>query len=384
MPRKAKPQGRQRGTIEPRGINKWLVKVYVGTDAEGKRKYSSKIVNGTYKQAEQERTQLLRSLDTDEFVEPSKLTLREYIDQWLKGKSDLSARTAIDYDSRLNYVRESLGHLRLDKLSGLTIQGFYAELTTRGLSAVTVRGTHTILKQALEQAVAWRYIVRNPAEHCNLPKISKDEMQVFTKDQADLFLEAAKQDSLYAMWALFLATGLRTQEMFALKWSDITTRDGRTFVTVNRALKHIGKGKYIEGQPKTRRSRRTISIPQSAAGALTAHRKSQLEAILAAGDKYQRQDYIFASVVGTPLDLTNVRRRFHALCKKAEVPCIRLYDLRHTHATMLLGAGVNLKIVSERLGHSSIMLTGDTYSHVIPEIEQETAATVEALLFRTA
>lgn len=402
MPRKANDQ-RSRGQIIPKGDRKWLIRVYVGRDSSNGRKYSSKIVHGTVSQAQQARTAMLRDLDTDTFVEPSKQTVAEFLNQWLESKrlasvnsarEGISTRTHIDYRQKLSYAFESIGHLRLDKVHHQHIQTLYNALTQRGLSASTVRGVHRVLKQAFSMALHWRLIVRNPTDHVERAKVVREEMAVHSEEQVNLFLEKAKDTLEFALWSLAYATGMRPQELFALKWGDIqissvrVKQDGKfveqtgTVLRLQRALKHIGGGKYMVSDMKTRASRRSIPIPDDTARLLNTHRRAQAEIILASGPKYVRNDFVFSNAVGNFLDLTKTRKAFHAICRTAKVPEIRLYDVRHTHATLLLAAGVNLKVVSERLGHASIALTADTYSHVLAGMQQEASDVVGAILYQ--
>jgi integrase len=394
--KRAVSSGRSRGQIIRRGDKKWLVRAYTGTSPKGKREYSSKIVRGTHAQSKQALTELLREVDTDQHIAPSKQTLREFLTAWLTNTAPLrvSASTVIGYRSTLIRVLDTLGSERLDKLTPQMIQRLYSKMDDDELSSRTIEAVHTVLKMALEQAVTWRLIVRNPTRGAERPaKVKSQVAQAFNAEEVDLFLEAAKKDANHALWLAFVTTGLRPQEMFALKWTDIMHRNVRvqrdgayvdvptTVLNVQRAMKHVGKGRYeVSTTMKTKKSKRTVAIPASLVETLSAHKRTQAEQILAAGESYERSGYIFANRVGRPLDVNNVRDLFHAMCVQAKVRKVRLYDLRHTHATLLLSAGVHLKIVSERLGHSSIMLTGDTYSHVLPEVEHETALTVEAML----
>lgn len=401
MGRKVKEQ-RSRGQVIPRGDKKYLVRVYIGRTADGKRDYNSETVRGTFSQAQQKLTGMLRDLDTEQYVAPSKQTLRDFINTWLVNTAPMrvSAGTLVGYRSTLTRILDTLGHVKLDKLTPQMIQKMYFDMSEDDLSARTIELAHTLLKMALEQAVVWKLIVRNPTKGAERPakeELTDEEKEnmAFNAEEADLFLEAAKQSPLYAMWLAFVTTGLRPQEMFALKWTDIeernvrVQRDGQwlevptTVIKVQRAMKHIGKGKYEPGVPKTKKSRRVVSIPQSLVDALGSHRRTQAEFILAAGPSFERNGYVFPNALGRPLDVNNVRDKFHAICEAAGVKKLKTYGLRHTHATLLLRAGVHLKVVSERLGHSSIMLTGDIYSHVLPEVEHETALTVETLLCRT-
>jgi len=199
-----------------------------------------------------------------------------------------------------------------------------------------------------------------------------------TAAQTATLLSAAESDPLHALWVLLLFTGVRIGEALALQWSDI---DGER-LTIRRTL--VRNSDYSLGfnEPKTAKSRRTVTLPGIGVSALQQHRTKQLRDILATGSNYQRQDLIFPNSMGAPLFHERVRRRWRKLLHKAGLPQIRLYDTRHTHASLLLAAGVNPKVVSERLGHSSIVLTLNTYTHVIPELDQQAATTLETLILK--
>lgn len=389
---------RSRGQILPRGDRKWLVRIFTGSsvDEKGKRRrtYSSKVVTGTYKQAEQALTADLREVDTEQFVAPSKQTLKQYMEQWFNtAKGRVSEVTLISYKSVTKRTLAMIGDTKLDKLTPQIIEKVYTDLHALGISPRTIDAGHTVLTMALEKAVVWKLLVRNPTVGAERPAKIKEPAKAFNSEQAGLFLEAAKKHEWWALWLTFYATGMRPQEVFPLKWDDLEERNVRVqrdggFVTakthvlkVQRAMKHVGKGKYVVREIlKTTKSRRVISIPQTLVDALTAHKRQQAKAALASGESFERNGYIFPNTVGQPLDLTKVRKMFHAICATAGIPKLKLYALRHTHATELLTANVHLKTVSERLGHANIVMTGDTYSHVMPEVEHETALTLETLL----
>jgi len=247
----------------------------------------------------------------------------------------------------------------------------------RGLSPRTVRYTHTILKNALDQAVRWGKIYRNPADLVDLPRQDKKEMKCLTPEQAIIFMDATIYSPHKALFSLLMASGMRPSEALGLKWPDIDFKNKR--VTVRRSLSRVnGKGLVLE-ETKTARSRRTIPLPgdiitdlqelnneyDKAAAKRTAKEKWNLPV-----EEYYDQELVFANETGGPLDEGNIlRRHFKPLLKSAGLPEIKLYNLRHTCATLLLSAGENPKIVSERLGHSSINLTLDTYSHVLPDMQ---------------
>jgi integrase len=375
-PRKA----RKRGQIQARGADKFLVRVYLGTDSAGKRKYSGRTVDWSKKDAEKELTRMLREIDTSTFVAPSRDTLTAFIEQWIETKVDIAARTKADYLHLLQkHILPDLGGRKLDTIGSLEIQGVYASMVEQSLSPRTVRYTHTVLKQALDAAVQWDLLHKNPADYVNLPKNKRTKRTILSPEQADLFLEAASRDAtLYPLWLVLLTAGLRPQEALALLWEDFSNPQ----IYVSKALAKDAHGGYTVGNPKRFKSARRITLPSTTAEALEAHRRSQAAEILSSGPEYVRSGLIFANSVGSHLDPSKLRKSFKRVLKRAGLPKMRLYDLRHTHASHLLLAGTNPKVVAERLGHADVSLTLNTYSHVLERVEEGAADTVEALLFR--
>ncbi|HEX7124883.1 MAG TPA: site-specific integrase [Thermodesulfobacteriota bacterium] len=368
------------GQIIKRGERLWLVRVYAGRekapDGTLRKKYIGKTVHGTKKDAQALLNDWLRKKDLHELIEPSRMTLNEYLDRWLEdvAKAKLRERTYAVYEWNLKrYVRPALGSRKLREITPLDIQGLYTEMLSKGLSARTVRYVHAVLSSALKQAVRWRMLIRNPAEAVDLPKQDRKEMRALTEDEVAKFVAAAASDRCGPVFLFALATGMRPSEYLGLQWQDVDLRAGT--VTVRRVVvQRAGTWRYTE--PKTSRSRRTIPLPASITRLLREH--------FMASPFKAPTDPVFASHEGRPLDEhSTVRRRFKAVLKKAGLPStIRLYDLRHTCATLLLVQGVNPKVVSERLGHASITLTLDTYSHVLPTMQQEAAERLEAVLSR--
>jgi integrase len=185
------------------------------------------------------------------------------------------------------------------------------------------------------------------------------------------FLKITKEHPWHALWELLLFTGMRPGEAFGLKWSDL---EGNKIRIQRAVVESHEKGGYTLGEPKTKRSKRTITLEESTVQVLRAHKARQAGEILAAGEAYDRQDFIFANPTGAFLNIHAVDTRWETSVRKSGLPRITLYGCRHTHATMLLTAGLNPKIVSERLGHASIVITLDTYSHVLPDMQDEVAA----------
>lgn len=384
MPSKKK-QPRSRGSIERRGDNKFLVRVFLGR-VDGKRRYASRVTEGTFRQAEQELTKMLREIDTQSFVEPSKLTVKEYLTQWLEARVDIKPRTKRGYLEQITYnIIPTLGHFRVDQLSKLVIEKAWKTLLDDGKAPGNIILAHRVLSPALGALVAEGKLTRNPCDLVGLPRNPKKELKILSPDQVTAFLEKNASHELHALWMLNMVTGLRPSEALGLRWSDVDLEQGT--ISVQRSVTEDAEGTLMVDETKTSSSARMVSIPTTCIDSLRAHKRRQAAEVLRAGKRYDRQQqWVFANPVGHLWDLTAVRKRFKVCLKRAGLPeDITFYAAtRHTHATMLLVAKVNPKIVSERLGHSSIKLTMDTYTHVIPEISRETASTVETLLFSRA
>jgi integrase len=371
---------RKRGQIIPRKTG-FTVRVFTGRKSNGERIIQNQRVTGTKKDAQKVLTAMLRKLDTGELLlNPSKHTVEEYCEYWLENvaKHSIGRSTFKNYCHYLRHkIYPKLGETKLTRVDSTDIQAIYNDLTKRGLSSRTVHYTHVVFSKALKHAVAQRLIPSNPCDHVQKPKHDRKEMNAMTEQEVQGFLLAAQENRLYAYFALLLATGLRPAEGLALRWQDFDPLN-KTLVIV-RTLEYVS-GKVYFKEPKTSRSRRTIQLHDETVKLLLDRRPSNVS----------DNDLIFASETGTPLSTSNVLNRYFKPCLlKAGlatteptakgsriVSRFRLYDLRHTHATMLLKANVNPKVVSERLGHSGIALTLDTYSHVLPTIQK---AAVEAL-----
>lgn len=289
-------------------------------------------------------------------------------------------RTADGYAGLLKrYIRDQLGAKRLDKLQPLDIQKVYGEMQARGLSARVVRHTHSALHNALKQACKWDLLPRNPFDLVELPKVIHKERRVLSPDEATDFLKAAATMPHGLLFETALLTGMRPEEYLALQWADLDMATGAA--QIKRALVRHKKSWSFE-EPKTARSRRTVFLPAPLLRKLATHKRAQSAARLKLGAAWHTHDLVFCSAEGTPHSIPNLTYRyFRPILTKAKLPRIRLYDLRHTCATLLLIAEENPKVVSERLGHSTIVLTLDTYSHVLPTMQQQATARLEKMLY---
>ncbi len=388
------------GQIIKRSDKTWLVRIFTGRDSKGKRQYLNKTIKGKKKDADTYLRTTLTAISTGNFIEPSQLTMDEYLDKWLRtvAKGRVRERTFQSYEWLLkNYVRPTIGDMRLTDLRPLHIQSLYNRMASPkltgseesgtgvadglGLSARSVRYTHSVLTSALKQAVRWNMLARNPCDVVELPRMIRREMLAFSPEEAMRFLKSAAADSHGTLFGFALATGMRPEEYLALKWSDVDLESGTA--TIRRTLVWRKGGGWYFGEPKTSRSRRTVPLPASILRSLVVHRREQAERRLKAGVKYENNELVFVTADGKPLNLRNLtQRHFRPILERAGLPqTFRLYDLRHSCATLLLVAGENPKVVSERLGHASVVLTLDTYSHVLPTMQEAASQKLEKILF---
>lgn len=372
------------GQIIKRGDNTWLVRIFTGRDAQGKRRYVNKTIRGNKKDANNYLSKTLTAMSTGTFVEPVKLTVDEYLNRWLKmaAKPRLRERSFDDYSEKLDrYVRPLIGARKLSDVRAIDVQTIYSRMSGRDLSPRTIRYTHAILGSAFKQAVRWNMLPRNPCDAVELPRMERKEMQALSPEEVGRFLTAGTEDEYSTLFAFAVATGMRPEEYLALKWSDVDL-EGR-IASVTRTLVWRKGGGWYFGEPKTARSRRTVTFPEPLAKLLRAHRSKQAEIRLKTGAAYANDNLVFATLEGTPLSLRNLtQRHFKPILKRAKLSeSLRLYDLRHTCATLLLAANEHPKVVSERLGHASITLTLDTYSHVLPTMQQAASDKLERILY---
>ncbi len=377
-----------KGSIEKRG-NSWRLSVYLGKDpVTGKERRIRKTVRGSKKDAQKELRDLLYSIDNGTFVQPTKMTVEQYLEQWLKMHKPNIEPTTHDWYVMVcrKHIAPHLGQIQLQKLTPLAIQKFYAHKLVAGrldgkgkaLSPNTVRHIHSVLRKALNVAVKLQLIPRNPCDAVEPPKAVKKEASYWTPEEAAKFLKAIKGDRLYALFYTALATGLRRGELLGLQWKDIDFHNKS--LTVRRVIVRRSKGTVIK-KPKTEKSRATISLSSGAVEVLKKHKAQQAQERLAMGDQYHKTDFVFTTFEGKPLEPTYISGDyFRKLIEKAKVKRINFHALRHTHATILASQGVPLKVVSERLRHSSVAITGDIYSHVFTEMDREAADSFDAAM----
>jgi integrase len=309
-----------------------------------------------------------------------KMTLGEYLERWLTDSVRGTVRTST-FERHEQIVRAhvnpALGRIRLKNLTPPHVRGLIAEKLESGLAPATVRKIHSTFHKALSGAVSDGLIPRNAAD-VKAPRPTPKEMRPLSEVEARTFLEATRGDPFEALYVLALTTGLRRGELLGLRWDDVDLERGT--LRVGRALVREG-GRHRVGETKTRRGRRQVNLTPRTVKALRTHRKRQLEEKLRLVGLYEDSGLIFTTQTGTPVNPENlVKRSFKPLLREANLPDIRFHDLRHTCATLLLGRGVHPKLVQELLGHATIAMTLDTYSHYLPSMgDQAASAMGEAL-----
>lgn len=377
------------GHIRKRGKDSWTVVLDMGRDpTTGKRRQVWRSVKGTKREAQALLVQLLHQRDTGIEQMPGKQTVGEFFDRWLQDYASVNVAPATLLQYRWAVARHivpALGRLPLTKLRPGHIQSFYADRLQRGrtdgsggLSPKTVLHIHRLLREVLGHAVRWQVLPRNPADAVNAPRAERHEPPMLTPEDVRHLLVVAAEGQYGALVHTAVMTGLRRGELLGLCWRDVDL-DGAA-LHVHRAVQWLPGRGWTFRQPKTPRSRRTVALAQPTVRVLREHRLVQLEERLALGKAYDDHDLVFASSVGTPISTTTLRRMWTRIRQASGNPDLRFHDLRHTHATLLLLDGVNPKVVSERLGHSTVGMTLDTYSHVLPHLQEEAAEGLGRLL----
>lgn len=377
-----------RGHIAKKGRRYYPV-VDLGRDESGKRRRKWGDGHDTKRSAERALTNILAKLDQGLYFIPSKVLLGEFLDEWLTAvRPRLRETTFESYSRNLNlHVVPRIGHVRLQALTARRLNTLYGELLDSGrrdgrggLSPRTVRYIHTMLHTALRDAERWGMASRNVASMANPPTLRRGEGQIHAWDARQLatFLASVKSDRLYAAFVLAATSGMRRGELLGLRWSDVDL--DAAVITVKRALVTV-RHELLFSPPKTAHGRRPIPLDSVTVGALRGHRRLQAEERLAMGADYQDGDLLFARQDGTPLHPEAFAKVFDRRVSRSALPRIRFHDLRHTYATIALMAGVHPKVVSERLGHSGIAITLDTYSHVLPSLQRGAADVVAEVVF---
>lgn len=368
----------------------WAFVVDVGIDpASGKRR--QKWVSGFERERDAARAMrdYIARVERGEAVAESSDTVAAYLrDQWLPlRRSKVKESTWAGYqDAVEGRIIPAIGAIPLRRVTPKHIARLYDDLLSSGsrdprrgpgLAPKTVRNTGLIIKKAFGDAVRLGLLARSPAQHVEMPRVEQKEMKTWSTSQARAFIGSIRGDRLEALWILMLTSGMRRGEVIGLKWADVDLDAGR--LAVRRARVAIGY-QVVWSTPKTAKSARVIALDAATCDVLRAHGSRQDDEKALVGDSYRDEDILFAKPDGSPLHPDYVSQRFGRIVKKAGLPMIRPHDTRHTAATLLLEAGISVKVVSERLGHSTTSITADLYQHVAPHMQEEAANKLGAML----
>jgi integrase len=378
------PRDAEGNLVPHRCRGPWAYVLEYGRDSNGRRLQTSKSGYPTRAAAQSALQERVKVLATG--VASHTLTVGEYLDSWLQGKHALKPSTRSHYRASIDlYLKPHLGDIRLLELQPHHLDRFYVAINVgrRGqpLSPASLRRVHACLRSALGTAVKRRLIPYNPALHIELAPENPKRPKPWTAQQCRAFLVAVADDPLEPLYHLLILTGLRRGEAVGLRWEDVDLE--RQFLRVVQQVTEVG-GRATIGTPKSRRSTRVVPLDSQTVDKLRRHRESQVAERAAWGGSWQDSGLVFTREDGRVLRPEYVTRHFQALAKEHGLPVIRLHDLRHTNATLALEAGVDLKVVSERLGHSTTAITADIYTHVAPTVGQAAAQRIADVLAETS
>jgi integrase len=379
------------GSVKRAANGSWhfIVDIGYGTDRRQTRRRGF----ATKREAQAELTRILTSVEGGTYVAPQRTSVADFLTTtWLPAvEHTIKPGTFESYrrNVRLHIAGRPLGRRLLQDVGPSELNALYRDLLTgdeqhRKLSARSVAYIAAILHRAFRDAVRWQAITRNPADASDPPRPeAKTEMRTWTAAHLRAFLDSVATDRLAGCWWLLATTGMRRGEALGLTWADVDIdrqliRVHRTLITTDVQRKDAPG--FAWGTPKTAKGRRTIALDDAAVAALKAHRTRQRAERLALGPAYQDEDLVICQADGTPIHPKTISYQFSKAARAACLPKIRLHDLRHTHATLALLAGVHPRVVQERLGHANVSITLDTYSHVDLDLQAAAAARVAALL----
>ncbi len=380
-----------RGSVvqKPSGSGRWYVVVDMdrdpGTGAR-RRKWHSGF--SSKRDAERGLTKILASLDQGSYLSPSRASVAKYLTQtWLPAIEPTVRPTTFNgYRAHINlYVIPRLGAEQLQRLTPDQLSHFYRDLQKAGgrdggpLSANTVRRVHATVHRALRDGVRWGYLQRNAAQVAvkpRQPNVGTSGATTWTAAEVKDFLKAVNGERLQALWRVAVSTGVRRGELLGLRWTDIDLTGRR--LAVRQTLTSVGS-QVIFGEPKTKRGKRSVALDGRTVEDLSAWRQLQHAERLSWGSAWQGSGLVFTREDGSLIHPDLVSKWFVRYSRDAGLTPIRFHDLRHTHASLALQAGVPAKVVSERLGHATVAFTLDVYSHVIPGMQEEAAERIAAL-----
>lgn len=374
-----------KGHIRERSPGHFAIVLETRDSANGKRKRKWHSFRGTKREAQTECARLISEMKGGLYLEPAKMTVAEFLNRWLADvKANVSPRTHERYAeiARKNLV-PLLGAVALPKLQPMQISSAYGKALTSGrrngkggLSPRTVLHMHRVLKQALRQAVRWQLLVRNPADAVDPPKVERHRMNTYDMGQTASLLEAVRGTRIFIPALIAVLCGLRRGEVAALRWRNIDFDKAQ--ISVRESAEQMNGSVRLK-ETKSGRAR-TVAMPATVRDELRAHRLRQVQDMLKLGTRLTDDSFVAALADGSPMQPTFITHEWVRLIEQTDLPRVRFHDLRHAHATHMLASGVHPKVASERLGHSKVGITLDLYSHVLPGMQEDAVAKVDAAL----
>ncbi|MCZ6944840.1 site-specific integrase [Bacillus mycoides] len=364
------------GTVSKnKNTDKWDFVFAIKDPLTGKRKQIRRRGFATKREANEEMTLLKAEYLNDDFLKLSHMSYTVFMDQWFKERQNQLQKATFraNYTHYLNIIKPRLGHLKMKEITTMHLQHYINTLIEEGhYSRGTINLTFSFIRTSLKRAKTLKLIKDNPAVDVVLPRVSKSEMEVWAIDQVDYFLKESKKmknvTRFYISFSIALLAGMRQGEILGLRWKDVDLVNN--LIYIRQTLSECGELKY---GAKNITSIRTVHLPQILVKELESHKYFIEYEKEKAGDKYTDLDLVLPSKYGKPLDSRSIRRSFYNVTEKLGLPRIRFHDLRHTHATLLIQQNVNVKLISERLGHADIGTTLNTYSHVLPDMQRSVA-----------
>ena len=346
-----------------------------------------RIIRSTKREVEAERARILAGYANGEYQSEQagdkKQTVAEFLTDWLKQASaNLKPASAGRYEEIIRiHITPAIGKVQLTRLTPQQVSRLYTTLKDAGLSGSTISNVHTILHKALDQAMRWQLVNRNVTEQVDPPRKGKPEHTIWNSEQVRAFLAVSDKDVYASLWRLAIHTGMRRGEMLGLQWTDVDFAKGA--LTIKRTYSRGAGNHYEIGSTKTMSGRRQITVAPVVVEWLKTQYTRQLDTRLSQGDDYLDKGFVFADEVGRPIHPNTLTKHFHKLIALASLPSIRIHDLRHTAATLMLSNGEHPKVVSEMLGHANIRITMDLYSHVLPTMQKDASDRLAALIAGT-
>jgi integrase len=380
----ARKRGNGEGSVYQRKDGTWAAAVMVGRKANGTPDRRT-VYGKTRAEAVRKLDELRQRAAGGLITEPNRLTVEAFLTQWLRDCVALNSRpsTLTTYTVLARkHVMPCIGAVKLSALRPAHIQSVYAAMLAKGRASATVRTVHALLHRAFKQAVGWGYLPRNPTDEAAPPALRRREMQTLSVTEANrlVAMAYADEDRYAPLWRLLVDTGARIGEALALTWTDLNV--DKATLTIQRTLRGCNRdGSPRFGPPKTERSRRTVTLTPETVKALRTHRAHQNEEKLAYGPDYADHGLIFARCIGIATPHRTAFDAFRRALRRAGLSeAVRLHDLRHTSATLMLESGLNPRVVADRLGHSGVGITLSVYAHVTPSMEAEAAARLARVL----